>query len=351
MAAKTATSPKRKSYANRVRALIISIFNLSKQDWIEQNKAWENWFTVEDRDRNQHEVEVLLKSDVKDAFKARVLAILLAPRAEDVPFVGGKCAKSDTDLMFDKNTQFSDLPPLLRACAFELLVIYTRAVEDRSRYGRHILDALTTLSPEHSAAAQLFDRYALMGQPDYPTFGELLRSKAPEKWKWLADAKMRELILTGKKTPTTDDGVLAEYSYSIMVCLNGKPFPYGEDLLVSQIEFLLGFPNLRSYCLCYDNLTRRGLERIGGVARRDLRHQFARRMVLDEGGESGTFEINYTEGRTVAVMLLKEFGESDPELGAYLRSAIADADKYKRKQNAAARKRNARDNALLARMR
>ena len=73
MAVKTAANPKRKSYANRVRALIISMFGLSKQDWAEQNKAWKNWFEIKQQDRDDHhELEALLKRDVKDAFKARV---------------------------------------------------------------------------------------------------------------------------------------------------------------------------------------------------------------------------------------------------------------------------------------
>lgn len=352
MAVKTAANSKRKSYANRVRALIISMFGLSKQDWIEQNKAWENWFTVENRDRNQHEVEALLRSDVKDAFKARVLAIVFAPRAEDVPFVGGEHHNSDLGLMIHESARFSALPTALRALAIALIGIYTSADKDCSRYWKQILDALSILSPEDPAAARLFKRYPLINIPHHPDdlpdcepFNALLFSKTPEKWKRLADTKMRKIIsVDEERQPTVGRSVIERYAYCIMTYPDNKPFPYGNDLFASQLDFLLRFPNLRGYFLFFqDHRMERVLERISGVAHRDLRYRFAKAF--------DTFEIDDAGGRSVAVMLLKEFGESDPELGEKLRSAIADADKYKRKQNAAARKRKARENAALDRMR
>jgi hypothetical protein len=355
MAAKTATSPKRKSYANRVRALIISMFGLSKQDWVEQNKAWNNWFTLEDRDRHQHEVEALLKRDVKDAFKARVLAILFAPQAGDVPFVGGEHHNSDLGLMIDESARLSDLPTTLRAFAIALIGIYTSAVKDCPRYRTQILDALKILPHEDPTAAQLFERYPLVDimqhpddRPDCHSFGELLYSKQmSEKWKRFADTKMRKIIsVDEKRRPIIGRSVIEQYAYHIMAYPDSTGWAGGVDRFASQIDFLLRFPNLRGYYLFPDHQMKKILDRIGGDAHADLRLRFARRVMHDEGGA-----INDANVHAIAVKLLEEFGERDPELGEKLRSAIANADKYKREQRAAARKRRARDNALLARMR
>lgn len=344
----------------------------------EQEQTWEQWVAL-NRIREWRALRDLLTTDASDAFKARALALLFAPRLDWAPFKWKKASGNHVSLWLhrEKGTlRLSDLSPRLLKFVVELLVLNAGValaleVDEVHRtipqYNPLIIQALAVLPEDSEDAQRLFGLYQLNDSAPfwnmdaasgYNPFERILNEEVPEKWKRLADEKMREIILAeqeGKSVPRQEhEAALDNYVSHIQLGFYGEKFPYSAGLLASQVDFILTVPNTDGRELfdswrVYPIL--KLLESDVGNDHKELCHRLARHVVLGNRGDHGAFWIHDQGTRNAAEYMSREFGASDPELRERLDQIIADGDVRDRDEQANARRRAAEADAVAAAMR
>ncbi len=213
-------------FSLRVRSLLKQTFGLSEDQMTEGDVAWQEWLSL-GKDFGE-----FLGSEVREEFKARCVVTLVAPSAEWSPFAWAT----------PRLTSWPPLTPRLQEfclTAIEVLACAQMAPSPRimDLHNRFILGELEMLSEDDPRAERLARRY----QPYFEDcsekrclpFEDVMGASIAEKWKTLADQKMRSEI-------ARDVRLLGEY----MSVVRAFADCYGTALLASQVEFILDLPGM-----------------------------------------------------------------------------------------------------------
>ena len=345
------------AYARAVRRLIRDTFDLSDEEIIEQSKTWDAWCKL--KPRNSTDLTRLVESDMKDAFKARALAILLSPNPDCAVF-GWRQSKSGS-LASDVASvlKYKRLSPKLVRYVCSMLELglgelQNMTFENRRGYNMVIRRLLATLPEDDEVAKRLF---ALHHIPVFELveerhdkfqseFHALLAANIPDVWKERADAERREVVAKEKETATQ-----VQYIASVRACFYGHSgkFPYGREILASQLQFVFGLPDgdKKFFSIFYGSEVPMALRALTGETHKHLRRMIFLRMYQCMPAEYGAW--------STAEIALEDLGEEEPELRAKLRQFIADcqaraaaSDAVRAAERAAEDERQA---AILAKMR
>lgn len=342
-------------YRAQIRNLFLQVFGLAPAQFSETNFTWAQWLGLNSpRKREPRDLIDLVLSDVKDPFKARALTILLVPALRFSPFLWDGEDNLDWNyLCTDKIDPASFSKELLQFFG-ELLKINVDAVLSTEfneklfntlcTYNRCILQMLAILPEDDPLADELFKRYPLndpvgfSGMEDssgYNPLSDLFNANIPENYKWLADIKMQQVIRSeesGWITPRYEwENALKCYINMIQLHFYGK-FPYGKELLATQMGFVLSLPNLKNRALLQNYHLGGFLEALSGENYRQLRHNIARYIVLENReAEYGDFRIYDDSTSKSAKIVLEEFGTEDEELRVRIETLTAEAREHFRK--------------------
>lgn len=357
----------RKDYLRAVRNHLVLIFGLSDKELSKQNKIWEEWLSVKDREYS--DLLELLKSNINDTYKARALAILLTPVLSLSPFAWtGDKHSSSRNYLGQNARPLSGLSPALLSFVFELLrlnidIALAPNADENLRetlfvYNEYILQALSILPTDDPLAKELFERYkindpiAYCGMEDasgYNPFLYILSAKIPEIWKFLADQKMREIIEAeedGRIKPRAEwEVAVRSYANHINLCSYSNTPPYSTALLASQVEFVLerqttvGIGKIMNHRI-YSQLKKQDVAKY-----KELRHKVARQAIL----VCESYSIFSDNTRSAALEIIEEF-EEDEELVVRLNEIIAKIDTRNKEQNAEIDLTQSRINAVLKQM-
>ncbi len=342
-------------YGSFVLNLLVTTFGLTKRDLGKQDRAWNDWLKIAQEWRD---VVALLKSDAKDAFKARAIAGALAPDAKLLPFNWkGEMGFSG---IWD-GVRATDLSPKLLDFTSAILQISIDEAPHLN-YDPLTIWVLRALPRDDPHAAGLLKRYQLNDRKafwnldfssGYIPFRVLLLDTAiHESWKKKVDARMRDIIRLeqeGRSKPRQEwEEALSCYTDSIGSGFFQKSFPYSADLLASQVDFILSLPNVKRQ-IFHSFLLHSVLTRLDGDARKPLRHRLARHTVLAVRGEIDAFVASGGSERDAAELMLKEFA-NDAKLAKRLRKLIVESDAQLRKERKANRRQQAKVDSVKARM-
>lgn len=359
----------RRRYVRSVRKLVSEVFGLSELEVKGHNRLWGDWLNL--KRQECRDLHALLTANVSDAFKARAISILLAPRIKLAPFAWRDETSLNDYLSLRYKIEIANLSSRLQEFVLELLEINLDvalapdADDDLRRtlfyYNRFILEALALLA-DSPKAEQLFNRYQIndpipfMNMEDasgYTPLYEILVAVLPEKWKRRADARMRGVIEAeqeGSAEPRRDwEKALPNYVNHIQLCLYQQPFPYSSTLLASQIRFVLNLPNTDGTKL-FDSWQVGKFLQVLGMEDAELSHKFARHIVLADHGENGAYAVYNAEGLANAQAMFDEFAGKDAELGHRLKTIIAEGETRVRENQASVQARQSKTEAVLAQM-
>lgn len=367
MFAITKTERGRQKYVRAVKKVLSETFDVADSDITGQNDAWEIWLEFKQRDFS--DLRELVKADVKDVFKARAIAILLVPDLKLAPFVWRDKTSLNTYVGVGRGFALANLSPQLQKFVIALLEINIDVAlvpnagenirQTLSSYNRYILQALAMLPANDPTAARLFERYQIndpvaywsMDEASgYSPFYDILRADIPEKWKRLADDKMRAIILEeklGRAQPRRDyEGAVKCYARHIGMCLYDKPFLYSPVLFASQVDLII-----RQSEPIPPHHVPTILMLLAGESHKELRHQLAQYVTFVSRDEWNAFSVHDEGTRSAAITMLNEFGNEDPQLADRLLKMLAEAVERARKSHVATAVQQARADAIMAQMR
>lgn len=323
---------RREKYASLLRGLFSRTFgNADGKEMQDKEEIWKEWLNVGYMRKNP-DPYAILGGDMGDEFRARAIAVLIAPDLAFLPFAwkdqGFRC-------YLPPCIAFEGLSPKLRDFTVELILLNVDFVltahadelyHSLFHYNDYILEALTVLPETDPMALALFDRYRicdpghhLPGVSWYHCITAIFRSGVPEHWKRLADEKMRTVIIaerSGMIARGESETALDRY----LTCINGflKAPVYSDELFASQVEFALDLPNVAHHRLFETWNLQRLFRSLPGDDKKELRHRIARHMVLGSHycGEEKIphFEIRDEAGHAAALEMLAEWSGEDPEL-------------------------------------
>lgn len=331
-----------KTYKDSVLKLFVKTFNLTPENVSSQDIIWRQWLGLgRGGVREPNDLIEIANSDKALAFRARAITILLLPDLRFSPFmwVDNSGIKGWNYLFLYKKINVSTFPDQLKRFIGELVCLNVDAVTATDYndklynsifgYNKYILQMLAILSEKDHLAERLFNRYHMIDPVGYSgmeecsgyhPFEELMWAEVPETWKWLADKKMHEIVLSevqGKTKPRHDwEDALSCYAGIVRyyVCVRDR-FIYGIDLYISQITFLMNLKNAAKYSVIESRHLRKTLELLDGEVNRELRHRVSRYVVLDTRNTAyHNFWVHDEETRLGAQMVLDEFGDEDTEL-------------------------------------
>ncbi|MBI4128126.1 MAG: hypothetical protein HY459_03590 [Parcubacteria group bacterium] len=344
----------------RVSQLIAKMFHSNLED----SETWKDW--IDDRGARWDVLEALIESGVRDAFKARAIAIWLTPQYRPAPcyFSGGHGCLGIHG--FDA----AKISPALQAFAAEVLIMVVdrilpsgdrearRPLDDTNRY---ILKLLGVLPEDHELTARLFGRYQLNDPVEgydmddssgYNPFYQLLNEEVPECWKQAGDLLMQRRILhesEGWAKPRAEwEGALACYAHHIQLPLINGKIKYAPDLFRSQIDCLMRFSDVKLRINGW--AMAKTWAYLAGDQHRELRRRYARHAVFINNDNGGPFRCT---GNTYdfAKAVLAEFRETDAQLAERLVRLIDEHEVERQAQQAieAARVKKTKD--IIDRMR
>lgn len=215
-------------FCSGVRKLLKDSFKLTGEQMAAGDRTWAAWLEC-----GKEFEEFLDDPRIREEFKARCLVTLVAPRPELSPFAWA----------MPRITSLPQLTPPLQEFCLQVLdllagVKMAPSTEMMSLFNRLIMGELEKLSEDDSLAKRL----ARMYQPYFRDRGEkgglpfetILMADVPERWKRLADNRMRDEILRAVWLPANLQP-LRLYLFAVRAAADC----YGSALLVSQVEFVV----------------------------------------------------------------------------------------------------------------
>jgi hypothetical protein len=306
----------------------------------EENRIWNAWLDLKNT-RESSDLTILLKSDVRQEFKFRVLIVLLAPDLNVLPFRWDDKDRLRNYLslhLINVQTLSQDLVDFTGELVCQN-IDYVLAKKDAKLYealfiyNSLILQFLAVLPEDNDLAERLFRRYQINDPVPYqnlesmsgynPLRHILCARDVPLKWKVLADKQMQDRIVAeveGRAKPREDwENALQCYASHIQVNYDGHG-GYSRELFASQIRFITELPGVEGYSralfkswqLIYF------MEAISGEELRETRHKLARLVVFSKTKNTSRFTVCDAESRLAAELMLREFGTVDLELAAKL---------------------------------
>lgn len=343
-------------YVDGIGSILEEIFGFRKDD----DHLWREWVRVGDED-----IGTFLGSETREVFKARLIAISLAPSSAMSPFPWGENRVPSDCFSLWETVKFSNLSTMMRRFVTGIIEFNVDEVindgdselrDSLYRYNRIILQALASLPDDDPMAERLFNCfqlndprpfYDLDSESGYNPFYELVNEPmVPRKWKTEADAKMRDIIVSEERGISRSraewEGALKCYMHQIERLSGFGMIPYHSLLFASQIRFILEFDRPFRSSYLYGILTV-----IREEKHRDLRHRLARHAVLSKEG----FKVCAGTTLFAAKTMLGDFGNEDQELRISLEEAIAEVEAGISKKNDDILDRKRVSNSILERMR
>ena len=347
----------------------------------EEDKAWKQW--VDYKDRESRDLIKLLSSDVRESFKKRALFLLVVPDADFNTLYW----KKEIGKFYHKIDFLKSLSMEFLDYVTELIVEFTIILSpthnpkpkgvieggggitvfmsipdkyhDALYFYNHCILYLMTVLPEEKAEkvfplCSLIDisTYWNMDEASgYNPFSHLLHMDIDEKWKKMADDRMRKIIsdeISGKTNPREDwENALIQYAEIIQMQLYGK-IKYSLELFAGQLQFLMdnrqGKFNLINWHVI------KMLNLLSGDEYKKLRHTIARYVLLEDVGEFSKFSIYSKETKQAADYILDEFGD-DQELTDRIQVLYEECAKKKAEEAAYQAEKKATEDDILAQMR
>jgi hypothetical protein len=299
--------------------------------------AWNDWvdFMYKPEWRDLYD---LIASNVRPSIKKRAILILLVPFWKWVPFYWHE---SDKDYKYWCDREFiKTLTPELAEYTADLVKRCHEALINLNQldnyceiirfYNLCIIDLLPLVHKEK--AAVLFNHYKinLCECNDYYVylhFINVLKSDVDIMWKRMADAQLRQIIisseLTTNKPETKNDRRRALWAFTEMfeIYIHCKKLPYNLDLFASQVDFIIdNTRNEKNHILRSDHLANY-LKVLADEKYQKLRHKISRYIILHEKNH---FVIYSEKMMDTARMAMDEFGKTDTELALKLEAIIAE---------------------------
>ncbi len=298
-------------------------------------EAWEKWVNLKPRD-DWRRLAALIESDVRDEFKIRAIAILLAPYCGVLPFTWrDEDAASNLLFLRDRRpVKVEKLSEHLWIVTAELILLYMAIAKEFSVeplrntrqtldvYNLYIIDFLAILPEEDGLAARLFEVWGINDAVAFDTFDDfsgynpfpvMLGAPVPEKWKRLATLELQTIVLTeesGDASPRHQhEGALkrfAEHVQSGFYSHDGK-IPYTAELFADQLAFLLRIPSAKNRGLIKSYHLRRILQVLAGDQYRELRRRIAHFIVLENETEGNSFGLYNQEDVDLAEHVIREY--------------------------------------------
>jgi hypothetical protein len=310
--------------------------NLIRSD---DDVTWAQWLGCHTVD--VHSLAGIVKHDrMKDCFKARALALLLAPRARWTPVAIPKTERDDASYFNPIDLPVALSIDLIRFVADMLCEVidlvnagttdvhWTKGLRYACQTGIPIL--LSRLPYEEGEA--LFTRYEWLdpvphmsdevsGYNPYIFFMTCFHD-LDERWKRRADAIMRTNVLAevrGERKPRRDWEEALWWYMDLLSNQAANTLRYSSALLMDQLEFLLLLPEDSSQDMFGRTRLAWALSQIPEEAFEDLGYRLARRVILLEKGPFRIFDV---DGLRMAERLRAAFGEKDAQLASVLETAI-----------------------------
>jgi hypothetical protein len=332
-----------------------------KDEWFpaEEEGAWKEW--VDYKKRETRDLISMLVSDVKDGFKRRALFLLIVPSADFNPIYW----KEEIGKFYCGYDFVKTLTPDLLSYAVDLIAEFSAILKplhcDRPQnfvdggggfrvymsipdkyhtalrfYNNCILTMIVKLPEEQGE--KLFPFFSLndistfwnMDEASgYNPFRQLLCIKElDERWKKAADLAMRNIIqdeVTGKTEPREDhEDALRCYASIIQMQLYGE-LTYSVKLFGEQVQFLMDNRNPNVHLIDSWHIIKM-FKLLSDDFYKELRHQTARFVVLENITEFSNFSVYNEESRQAAEQMLAEFGD-DQELAEKVLELIAEGER------------------------
>ncbi|TSD02119.1 MAG: Uncharacterized protein Athens071425_138 [Parcubacteria group bacterium Athens0714_25] len=324
----------------------------------EEDMKWKKW--VDFKSREVRDLLDLLSQQVNDSFKKRALFLLMVPSAAVNPLYW----KGDIGKFYHRSDILDKLTPDLLSYVSELITQFVTALSpmhcDRPRnvaeggggimvymsipdkyhdalhfYNHCILKLLAKLPAEQ--AEKIFPLYSLNDistfwnmdfASGYNPFRNLMYSDdINEKWKRLADGKMRDIVraeIEGKAKPREEhEDALRCYSSFIQMQFYG--LHYSKKFFIEQVQFLVDNLQSNKHLIDAFNVIN-FFELLSADSFKELRHKIARYAVIKNVEEYGRFHVYDAETRRAAGQMLEEFAD-DQELVEKVRELIAEREK------------------------
>lgn len=310
------------------------------------DKLWQQW--VDLKKRKIDDLLAFLKKDVKEEFEARAVFLLLVPSSSWNPFYW----KDELGKFISENCDFlKDLSPNLLQYARKLVCDFCKMITQLSDsdkepfrnallfYNHCILKLIALLSDLE--AESIFQHFSLNDPTSWWNFDDssgynplralFARRDINEKWKNLADFRMREIIiaeLTRKSKPRKEwEDALKCYGEIVESQLYyDEGLSYSLELFADQIKFIVSLANIGDgESIIQSWNTNKFFRLLRDERFKDLRHQLAQFVV---------FKNLKIKGNTIACIdtlkglkeTIAEFSERDPELMATLQEIIKDEE-------------------------
>ena len=355
-----------------------------KSKWFpsKEDITWKKW--VDFKSRETRDLVGLLSQAVNDSFKKRALFLLTVPSAAVNPIYW----KGDIGKFYHGSDILDKLTPDLLNYAAELITQFVIALRpmhcDRPKhlvsggggitmymsipdkyhdalrfYNNCILNFLVKLPAEQGE--KLFPLFSLNDistfwnmddASGYNPFQHLLYIKElDEKWKRVADLAMRKIVqdeVAGKTKPREEhEDALRCYARIVQMQLYGE-LTYSVKLFGEQVQCLMDNRNPDAHLI--DNWhVIRIFKLLSDDSYKELRHQLARFVVLENTGEFSKFSIYSSETAEAANQMLEEFGD-DQELVEKVKILIEEGEKRKAENAARQKETETTEENILAAM-
>lgn len=324
------------------------------------NATWRKW--VDHQERWTENLIALLKADVNIEFKKRALFLLLVPDKKYNPLYW----KDKLGKFYCGQSFLDNLSPELACYAAEVISKFFKnllLLKDKERYlnalhtyNRGILQLLPQLPKEK--AEDLFKLFHINDftsywSPDkssgYNPLELLFWLKIDEKWKIIADLRIREIIkdeLEGRKQPREEwEDALSFYYYFINYQLETEERCYSIELLADQLRFLLSITD-RSSRRLIEQYRLNDIIDLFSQSDPDLCYALARHIVLYNDDEFSVYDANKQGVMTV----IELYGDQDPELKAVLKQKLAKWEERERQKQEEDQQISDTEDSILAEM-
>lgn len=345
-----------------------------------EDVTWKKW--VDYKDRGLEDLINLLSSDVRCNFKRRALFLLFVPGADFNPLYW----KEEVGKFYYKNNLLENIPVDLLDYVADLIIGFITVLlpsnglrledvecgsdgMDRfafpgkyhnvlNFYNRCIPYFLKVLPKEK--AEKIFPLFSLIDistfqslddSSGYSPFENLLYMEIDEKWKRMADARMRNIINNEANGVTKPREVweeaLGQYARIIQLQLGGN-FGHSLEFLADQIQFILNVSRGRGGLISNWNVIVL-FNLFSGEKFKKLRHEISRYVLLEECEDFSKFSIYSEETEQAAKKILEEFGD-DQELFEKIKILFLKYEERKNEERAYNDEKNKEEAGILAEM-
>jgi len=290
------------------------------------NKTWNTWVDVSLRS-SQDLLEMAYDHSCIDEYRKRALFLLLTPNTRLAPFLW----KSREPFHYlNSEIDFRKLSPPLRAHTIHWLVKFIDYVHfsvfDLERkfvileaYNNYLLQLLSLLPLEDNEADTVFSYLSINDTVPWQSENKTISSgytpvkklwgnpQIPDKWKKLADSRMRIIIqseLKGKTAPRLEhENALKCYTKHIQALpLVEQILSYDKDFLADQIKFIISLEVSNQNLIQLYSLSLI-LQTLKEEKYKELRHSLVRFALLRDGN----FKVNNEETKSIIENILNEF--------------------------------------------